>query len=611
MKVTRDVSQRQGGVGCSFSPTALIWRLLRFLAPFPGRVALSVFFGFGAAGANIGLLATSGLLIAKAALHPATILFLWLPIVGVRFFGLSRVVFRYAERLVSHDVTLRLLQELRLWLFRRFASLLPFAWHERRSGDVLGTAIDDVETLQTFYLRVLAPSLTALFGGGAGVMVLFFCGRKLALVMLAGLIGAGVGIPLLTHRLSRFAGKARIRIRGELQTLLFDTLEGSAEVLAFQREGAIFARWQRKMQQWVYHERWLAWVEGGSHALMALVQQMTLWLVLIMALKQIQSERLAGVYLPMMVMTVLAAFETVISLPFAWKQMGECEAAGERLFSLGHRSPSSEAAAFSLSNRPMKRPLRADLEVRQLSYRYPGAEREALSAVSFSLPQGKHVAVVGASGAGKSTLLHLLLRLMEPTAGTITLDGVNLREMEEEEVCRYFSLLEQKAYLFHDTAADNVRLARPEAGLAEIRQAAQQAGVDAVIKQWPLGYATLLGEKGMRMSGGEQQRLAFARALLKEAPILLLDEPTRGLDALSEQRFFRILRQVAEGRSVLLVTHRLQGLEGFDEILVLHEGRLVERGTHRELIERRGLYHALWVNERERLLFQEGEEKTS
>lgn len=246
-------------------------------------------------------------------------------------------------------------------------------------------------------------------------------------------------------------------------------------------------------------------------------------------------------------------------------------------------------------------PRSADLRVRNVSFLYHGSERKILTGISFDLPQGKHMALVGASGAGKSTLFRLLLRLWEPTNGQIELGGVNLRDVEPEAVRRWFSLIEQKTYLFHESAADNLRLGHPTATLTELQDAASKSQIDQVLLKLPDGYDTLLGELGARLSGGERQRLALARALLKEAPILLLDEPTTGLDAIVEQRFMKTLRMVAAGRSVLLITHRISGLESFDEILVLKDGRIAERGTHMELLNLRGIYRAMWEVERDRL----------
>jgi thiol reductant ABC exporter CydC subunit len=578
-----------------FSIWRIIIRLLQFQRPFPWRIALSILLSFCAVGANIGLMATSGFLIAKAALHPATVLLLWMPIVGVRFFGLSRAVFRYAERYFSHDLTFRILREIRVWLYRRIEPLVPMVWRGRHSGDVLASAIGDIDTLQNFYLRAMAPPLVALLGLCLCTVLMAPFGGDFVLVLVVGLVAAGAGVPFLIHILARRAGEEAVQTRARIQTKLVDTVEGLADVLACNRESQVMQVWEWDQQMWDRRQLWLAHVDGLGSGLLLICSHLTMWVVLWFGIEHVQSGHMDGVYLAMLVLTALAAFEAVMPLPAAFKQLGECIEAGRRMFRLTDQPPLVTEPECS------QHPRSADLRVRNVSFTYPGSDCEILADISFDLPAGKHMALVGASGAGKSTLIHLLLRFWDPTNGHIELGGVHLRDVDPEVVRRWFSVIEQKTYLFHESVADNLRLGNPGATLAKLRDAASRSQIDQVLRALPEGYDTLLGEFGARLSGGERQRLALARALLKEAPILLLDEPTTGLDAIVEQRFMKTLRMVAADRSVLLITHRISGLEAFDEILVLKDGRIAERGTHVELLNLRGIYRAMWEVERDRL----------
>lgn len=581
--------------GTPWSIRRVIVRLFQFQWPFPWRFTLSILLRFCTVGANIGLMATSGFLIAKAALHPSTILLLWVPIVGVRFFGLSRAVFRYAERYFSHDLTFRILRQIRVWLYRRIEPLVPMMWQSRHSGDVLASAIGDIDTLQNFYLRAIAPPLVALLVMGLGMVLMAPFGSDLVLVLFAGLVTAAASVPLLTHVLAQRAGTEAVQVRAHMQTKLVDTVEGIADVLAYNLETKVMQAWEREQQIWNRRQLWLAHVDGLGDGLLFICSQLTMWVVLWLGIEHVQTGRMDGVYLAMLVLTALSTFEAVMPLPTAFKQLGECIEAGRRMFRLTDQPPPvTEQHGSQL-------PRSADLHVRNVTFHYPGSDREVLSDISFDLPQGKHIALVGASGTGKSTLIRLLLRLWDPSNGQIELGGVNLRDVDPEVVRRWFSVIEQNTHLFHESAADNLRLGHPTATLTELRDAASKSQIDQVLRSLPEGYDTLMGEFGARLSGGERQRLALARALLKEAPILLLDEPTTGLDAIVEQRFLKTLRMVAADRSVLLITHRISGLESFDEILVLKDGRIRERGTHVELLRLQGIYRAMWEVERDRL----------
>ncbi|RIV18043.1 thiol reductant ABC exporter subunit CydC [Alicyclobacillaceae bacterium I2511] len=579
----------------SLSTLQVVWRLFHFIRPYPRQTALAICLSFCTIGANVGLMATSGLLIAKAALHPITILLIWVPIVGVRFFGLSRAAFRYGERYVSHDLTFRLLKEMRVWLYQRIEPLVPLLWQDRRSGDVMNTLVSDIDTLQNFYLRAVAPPVVAVLIAGLAALLFAPFGTTMILIVMVGLALAGVGVPGLTHLLAARSGQGAVQARAQLQTRLVDVVEGMADVLSFGQEEAVLAQVEADQQRLATHQRWLAQVEGLGSGLLLVFNSLTMWGVLWLGVVRVQNGQMDAVYLAMLLQTALAVFEAVMPLPVALQQLGECVEAGRRMFSLTDQAP-----AVTVPQQPQT-PAAADLTVENLSFQYPRTGRWVLRNISFDLTVGRRVAVVGPSGAGKSTLIRLLLRLWDPTEGVVRLGGTDLCQVHPDTVRNFFAVVEQNAHLFHESVADNLRIGHPLASLAQLRQAAGEAQMDSVVAALPEGYDTQVGEFGTRFSGGERQRLALARALLREAPILMLDEPTTGLDPVTELQFMETLLNATGHRSVLLITHRLLHLEQFDEVLVLQAGEVVERGTHAELLRSRGVYRSMWEVEQDRL----------
>ncbi|MFN2166608.1 MAG: amino acid ABC transporter ATP-binding/permease protein, partial [Anaerolineae bacterium] len=311
--------------------------------------------------------------------------------------------------------------------------------------------------------------------------------------------------------------------------------------------------------------------------------------VLALAIPLVRSAQLDGVYLAMMVMVVISSFEAVLPLPQAFQYLHTSLEAGRRLFEIVDARPTVAEPAL-----PAPGPATPGLRVQGLHFSYAPNEPPVLGNISFELPPGRLVAVVGPSGAGKSTLVHLLLRFWEYQDGHILLGGRELRAYDAESVRAMMAVVSQHTHLFNASIRDNLVLARPGATEGEVIRAAEQARVHDFIQSLPQRYDTWIGEQGVRLSGGQRQRLAIARAILKDAPILILDEPTANLDALTEREVIDSLQAAAAGRATLLITHRLVGLEAADEILVLRSGRVVERGRHQDLMQMGGLYRRMW-----------------
>ncbi len=574
--------------------STILFRLFAFLQGSWGWVALSVMLGVLTVGSNIGLMGTSAFLISAAALHPE-LGTLQVAIVGVRFFGITRGIFRYAERLVSHDVTFRLLARIRLWFYRALEPLAPARLLQYHSGDLLARIVTDVETLENFYVRVVAPPLVAIVVA-AGMMVFFDqFDLRLAFIYLAFMAVLGIGVPLISWTFSRRPGADLISRRAGLRTRLVDGIQGLADLLAFGRGGDYSERLAADGRAYGHTQRHLAFLTGFSSALTVLLVNVGMLMILVLAIPLVIDGKIPGVMLAVLTLVALAGFEAVMPLPLAAQTLSSSTQAARRLFDVVDARPLVEEQVIENPQlHPAVRITNYDLRFTNLTFTYPGGDLPALQNISIHLAPGKQLAIVGPSGAGKSTLGNLLLRFWDYSQGQITLDGRDLHEYAQEDVRRLVSVISQRSYFFNDTIRQNLLLARPGASESELLAAANRARIDEFITGLPNGYETMIGERGARLSSGERQRLAIARAFLKDAPIFLLDEPTANLDPPTERLILDTLFTSTRGRSLLLITHRLVGLDHMDEIIVLDHGTIIERGTHSSLLAGGGLYYRMW-----------------
>lgn len=580
-----------------------ILRLLGFLKPFWGWVVLSVVLSATTVFAGIGLLGTSADLIARAALQPG-IAPLQVSIVGVRFFGISRAFLRYLERLVSHSVNFRLLAQLRVWFYGRLEPLAPAKLQDHRSGDILQRAIGDIETLENFYVRVIAPPLSAiLVTAGMG----WFVGLvdwRVGVALAGGLLAGGGGLSLLAYWIGQKLGAAHVRQKAHLNAEMVGIFQGITDIIAYSQEKNIREGVVSSLVAVSRTQRRLALGSGIVNGLMIFLTNLTLVLVLWFAIPLVNGGALEGYQLPVLAMLTLASFEAVNSLPQAAQLLrGNLESA-QRLFEISDQPP-----AVIEPSHPLEAPAVHDtrLEISHLTFTYPGRPLPTLNEISLSLLPGRKIAVVGESGAGKSTLVQLLLRYWDYDEGEILLNGVDYKKMDTISIRRFLGVVSAAPYLFSASVRQNLLIVRPDADEQELFRAIQLAGLSEWLSALPNGLETWIGEHGQLLSGGERQRLAVARAFLSQAPFILLDEPTAGLDSLNEILLMRTILSLFKERGVLWITHRLIEMDQMDEIIVLQNGRIIERGNHHRLLTAGGVYAGLWQAQ-QRVLWSAGPE---
>jgi thiol reductant ABC exporter CydC subunit len=573
-------------------PQAPLRRTLAIARPAAGRLTLATLLGAGAIAAAIGLIATSAWLISRSSQRPQESA-VAIAIVGVQFFALSRGLCRYGERLVGHDAAFRVLADLRVRVYERLERLAPLGLPAFRSGELLARLVHDVDALQDLLLRVVPPFAIALVVGAATVGLVWWMLPAAGLILLVALVLAGVLVPWLTGMLAARAEARQAAARGELTASVVDLLEGAPELLA---NGATAAQLRRTLAadaEVTHIARASARTTGIGQGLTRLCSGLAMWGALLVGVAAVRAGRLDGVLLAGIALIPLVGFELVAGLPTATQTLARVRRCAARVFEVIDAPPPvvEPAHPVALASHPHV------LHVRGLRSRYPGASRWALDGLDLDLGPGRRVAVVGPSGAGKSTLAGALLRFIPYEGGSVTLDGVEISELDGDDCRRVVGLVAQDAHIFDSTLRENLRLARRGATHEQLFAALAEVRLLDWAQRLPAGLDTEVGEHGARMSGGQRQRLAIARALLADFPILILDEPGEHLDTPTADAILADLLALTRDRATLLITHRLARLEEVDEVLVLDHGRVLERGRHTELLTLGEHYAALWRRE--------------
>lgn len=564
-------------------------QLISFLRPNSKEVVLSILFSTLTIGSSVSLLMTSAYLISKAALQPS-IGEISVAIVGVRFFGISRGVFRYIERLVSHSASFKVLADIRVWLYKAIEPIAPAGISKFKSGDLLNRLIADVDTLENFYVRVFLPPVVALvivFGVSAFMLIF---SPLVSLVLFLSLALVGVGLSTLALIAGKKSGGDSILYRSILREEIIDLVNGLPELVLFNRVRDAIQDIHQAAKKYYQAQITLSLLAAIQSAATSLIVGLTVWVLLLITIPMVSSGKLEGIYLAVIVLGAMASYEAVQNLPPAMNLLGSNIRAADRVFELA--SP-AESTTRELKRLPAS--TGRNIQFNKVTFQYN--QTPVLRDVSFELAPGKKIAIVGPSGAGKSTITNLLLRFWEPDSGQILINGISQTEIDPDEIRSLYSVVSQNTFLFNTSILENLKVANSEAEMDVITKVCQSVELDEFIATLPKGYNTIIGERGYQFSGRERQRLAIARAILKDAPILLLDEPTANLDPATEERIRSTLKLNFADRSMIWITHRLSGLEDMDEIIVLANGEVIERGNHADLLKADGRFAKMVATE--------------
>ncbi|HEX4527192.1 MAG TPA: thiol reductant ABC exporter subunit CydC [Gaiellaceae bacterium] len=543
---------------------ATLPRLLGLAAMPVRRLGAAVALGALALCCAIGLAASAGYLISRAAEHPP-ILSLTVAIVAVRFFGLARPIARYLDRLFSHDLALRALGRIRARFYAEIEPLAPGELDGFRRGDLVSRMVGDVDALQGLYLRGIGPPLVAVVGTGAAVLAAALLLPLAGLVLAAGLLLAGTVVPAAAAAFSRAATQRQAATRGELTARLVELLRGAPELVVYGRAvdelGEVRAL-DRKLTTIARRDTLAA---GLSEGATILVTGLTVVGVLAVAVSAHSAGTLDRVFVVTLALLALASFEGVAPLAGAARELRAALVSGGRVLELIDRKPAVRDPEVPLGPPPA----RPTIALESVTARYPDASSPVLEGFDLVLEPGARIALVGPSGAGKTTVTNLLLRFLDPVRGRVTIAGRDARDYRQADVRAVFALAGQEAHIFNSTVRENLRLARPEATDAQLERALSQAQLLEWVDGLAAGLDTPVGEAGGRLSGGQRQRLLLARALLVDAPVLILDEPTAHLDAATATALLEDIVAAAGARSILLITHRPEGLDLMDRVVRL------------------------------------------
>jgi len=532
---------------------------------------------------SIGLLTTSGWFLAATAIAGLGTLFnFFYPSASVRGLAIGRTLFRYFEKLVTHDATFRILAKLRVQVFEKIIPLSPAVLNRYRNSDLLNRLVSDVDTLDSLYLRLIAPFITAIFVILAMCIGLSFINVPLALGLGASLLLLVFVIPTVFYQLGKKFGDKLVHSRALYRTQFLEFIQAQAELLLFNAEDKLKDNMAKTEANWQADQQKEANLSGFSTALSLFLNGLIIAAMLWFSSQaEFGNDEYRMAFIALFTFAALASFEILMPLGSAFLHIGQVIASAERVTDIIEQQP---LVVFN-GKTEFDQNATTLIEAKDLSFTYPERQNRALDNLNLTIQKGKKVAILGKTGSGKSTLLQLLVRNYDANQGELFLAGKPIADYTEDTLRSQFCFLTQRVHVFSDTLRQNLQFASavniPDEKMIEVLN---QVGLGKLLEQ-EQGLDIWLGDGGRPLSGGEQRRLGLARILLNDAPILLLDEPTEGLDRETERQILRLILAHAENKTLIMVTHRLTAIEQFDELCVIDEAKLIEKGTYAELLQ--------------------------
>ncbi|MEZ7721640.1 heme ABC transporter ATP-binding protein/permease CydC [Haemophilus parainfluenzae] len=532
---------------------------------------------------SIGLLTTSGWFLAATAIAGLGTLFnFFYPSASVRGLAIGRTLFRYFEKLVTHDATFRILAKLRVQVFEKIIPLSPAVLNRYRNSDLLNRLVSDVDTLDSLYLRLIAPFITAIFVILAMCIGLSFVNAPLALGLGVSLLLLVLVIPTVFYLLGKKFGDKLVHSRALYRTQFLEFIQAQAELLLFNAEDKLKDNMAKTEANWQADQQKETNLSGFSTALSLFLNGLIIAAMLWFSSQaEFGNDEYRMAFIALFTFAALASFEILMPLGSAFLHIGQVIASAERVTDIIEQQPLvtfNGKAEFDQNATIL-------IEAKDLSFTYPERQNRALENLNLIIQKGKKVAILGKTGSGKSTLLQLLVRNYDANQGQLFLAGKPIADYAEDTLRSQFCFLTQRVHVFSDTLRQNLQFASAvNISDEKIIEVLNQVGLGKLLEQ-EQGLDIWLGDGGRPLSGGEQRRLGLARILLNDAPILLLDEPTEGLDRETERQILRLILAHAENKTLIMVTHRLTAIEQFDELCVIDEAKLIEKGTYAELLQ--------------------------
>lgn len=532
---------------------------------------------------SIGLLTTSGWFLAATAIAGLGTLFnFFYPSASVRGLAIGRTLFRYFEKLVTHDATFRILAKLRVQVFEKIIPLSPAVLNRYRNSDLLNRLVSDVDTLDSLYLRLIAPFITAIFVILAMCIGLSFVNAPLALGLGISLLLLVFVIPTVFYQLGKKFGDKLVHSRALYRTQFLEFIQAQAELLLFNAEDKLKDNMAKTEANWQADQQKEANLSGFSTALSLFLNGLIIAAMLWFSSQaEFGNDEYRMAFIALFTFAALASFEILMPLGSAFLHIGQVIASAERVTDIIEQQPLvtfNGKAEFDQKATTL-------IEAKDLSFTYPERQNRALENLNLTIQKGKKVAILGKTGSGKSTLLQLLVRNYDANQGELRLADKPIADYAEDTLRSQFCFLTQRVHVFSDTLRQNLQFASAvNISDEKMIEVLNQVGLGKLLEQ-EQGLDIWLGDGGRPLSGGEQRRLGLARILLNDAPILLLDEPTEGLDRETERQILRLILAHAENKTLIMVTHRLTAIEQFDELCVIDEAKLIEKGTYTELLQ--------------------------